>query len=52
MRLHNLCTIFCRTPGNTRFSSELQARRTREAKHLHYAVNRRVAGSRNYEAET
>jgi len=29
--LHN----FCRTPGNTRFSPELQARRTRESEHLH-----------------
>ena len=43
--LHNLCTIICRTPGNNRFSPELEARRTRESKHLHYAVNRRVAGS-------
>jgi hypothetical protein len=33
--LHNLCTIICRTPGNNRFSPELQARRTRESKHLH-----------------
>jgi len=44
-RLDNLWTILCRTARNTRFSSELPARRTRESKHLRYAVNRRVVGS-------
>jgi AraC-like DNA-binding protein len=38
--LHNLCTIICRTPGNNRFSPELQARRTRESKHPHYALQK------------
>jgi hypothetical protein len=33
--LHNLCTIFCRTPRNTGVSPELQARRTRESEDLH-----------------
>ena len=44
-RLDELCTIICRTPDNNSFSSELPARRTRESEHLHYAYNRRVAGS-------
>src|SRR5207249_6134739 len=35
--LHNLWTIHCRTPGASRVPSELQARRTRESNHLHYA---------------
>ena len=39
MRLHNLCTIFCRTAGNSRVPPELRARRTCESEHLHYAVS-------------
>jgi len=51
MRLHNLCTIFCRTAGNSRVPPELRARRTRESEHLHYALQKpsrieSVAGTR------
>jgi hypothetical protein len=48
-RLDELCTIsaqlFAEHQVTTGSHLELPARRTRESKHLHYAVNRRVAGS-------
>src|SRR5262249_23227108 len=38
--LDNLWTTYCRTSGTSRVSSELPARRTRESKHLDYALQK------------
>ena len=44
--VNNQCSIFSRTPGNSVFAPELQARRINKIEDLHHSVNRRVGRCR------